>query len=252
MRHWRARAKCAHMRAMPFVREDPANYAHLKRTIDRFLSGFAMRTFFDVGANIGQTSTSIRQLYPDCEIVAFEPVPGTFDALQSNLAGDAKSRAVNIALGAQDGEATMVVKGTSPVNRVVAVPKLDADTVTVKVRRGDDFCTEASIDAISYLKIDTEGHDMEVLRGFETMLARQAVEMVEVEAGLYPGNKRHVPFEQFKAHLEPLNYLLFAIREITHEYSGRANLRRCNMVFASSRLLDANPRERRKRQAQTD
>jgi hypothetical protein len=128
------------------------------------------------------------------------------------------------------------------MNRIVEPGDRARHLATVPIRRGEAFCIEQKIDAIDYLKIDTEGHDRAVLTGFDAMLKRHAVAMVEVEAGLHPENRRHVPFEEFKAHLEPLGYRLFDIREIASERSGRPNLRRCNMVFASTSLLEANPR----------
>ncbi len=230
---------------MPFPRPDPVNFAQVKKRIDQYLPAFAMRTYFDVGANVGQSSASIRFLYPETNIYAFEPVAETFGALESNLAGHAPFRAFNLALGAADGEATMLVHGTQPINRIITAPKLRPNMAVVKIRRGDDFCSENGVTEISYLKIDTEGHDLEVLRGFQAMLAAQTVDLLEVEAGLNPGNTRHVAFEALKAHLERLNYYLFWLREFAQEYVGRPALRRCNMVFASAKLLDANPRKPR-------
>jgi FkbM family methyltransferase len=225
------------------MNEDPAHYELLKRRIGQLLPNFTMRTFFDVGANVGQTAVSVRHNFPEAAILAFEPIKATFEQLSGNFTGDASFRCWNLAFGVADGEATMIAKGTGVLNRIVpSGAEAKKNTTVVPVRSGDSFCAETGVPEISYLKIDTEGHDFEVLRGFAGMLARQAVELLEVEAGLHPGNTRHVPFERFKAHLEPLGYLLFMLREPTSEYVGRPNLRRCNMVFASTQVLDANPR----------
>ena len=46
---------------------------------------------------------------------------------------------------------------------------------------GDSFCRRRGIDHIDLLKIDTEGHDLEVLRGFAQMLTSQAIDVVQFE-----------------------------------------------------------------------
>jgi hypothetical protein len=49
---------------------------------------------------------------------------------------------------------------------------------------GDSFCEEHGIERIDFLKIDTEGLDLRVLRGFDRMLGSGAVEVVQFEYGL--------------------------------------------------------------------
>lgn len=49
--------------------------------------------------------------------------------------------------------------------------------------RGDDYCAEHSIDHIDLLKIDAEGTDHLVLKGFERLLEARAVEAVQFEYG---------------------------------------------------------------------
>lgn len=102
----------------------------------------------------------------------------------------------------------------------------------------DEFCASSRIERVSYLKIDTEGGDLEVLRGGERMLKGQRIDLVEVEAGMNAGNKRHVPFEALKGYLEARDYLLFAIYEQMHEWiTGEPHLRRTNPAFVSRRMI---------------
>ena len=95
--------------------------------------------------------------------------------------------------------------------------------------------------AIGLLKIDAEGHDLEVLYGFERMLKEMRVDLVEAEVGMNPENRRHVPFEAVKRYLEHRGYRLFLIYKQRREtpFGRGAMLRRCNVVFASAKLLDA-------------
>jgi hypothetical protein len=57
--------------------------------------------------------------------------------------------------------------------------QLTCDAVT-----GDAYCAEHGIRRIDLLKIDTEGLDLRVLRGFDHMLASGAVDVVQFEYGL--------------------------------------------------------------------
>jgi hypothetical protein len=47
--------------------------------------------------------------------------------------------------------------------------------------RGDDYFHERGVDRIGFLKVDTEGHDYKVLKGFSGMIARGSVDMIQFE-----------------------------------------------------------------------
>lgn len=57
----------------------------------------------------------------------------------------------------------------------------DGDAVEVDVRTVDGFCIENNIENIDLLKVDTEGNDMNVLLGAETMLSFNRVKVIQFE-----------------------------------------------------------------------
>jgi hypothetical protein len=70
------------------------------------------------------------------------------------------------------------------------------------------------------------------------MLAARQIDFVEVEAGMNSGNKRHVPFDDLRTHLENLDYYLFGFYEQMHEWVTREpHLRRTNPVFISGSVV---------------
>jgi len=73
----------------------------------------------------------------------------------------------------------------------------------------DSFCKEYGIKHINYLKIDTEGYDLNVLKGADRLYSNKAVDFIEVEAGMNPRNKYHVSFIDLKSFLEAKGYLMF-------------------------------------------
>ncbi len=155
--------------------------------IERLSARFAMpvRSIFDVGANVGQTAIACRAAFPDARITCFEPVPETFAALQPAIAPLGRTVAHNLALSDRRGEATIRTYDSS----LVASLEPDAPftkgrasrEMTVELDTLDHFCEAEGIAHVDLLKIDTEGHDIAVLRGAEGMLSSGRVGFVLTE-----------------------------------------------------------------------
>ncbi|NEY89848.1 FkbM family methyltransferase [Tabrizicola oligotrophica] len=219
-------------------RPPPASPAQL---IARRLPDWRADVVFDVGANVGQSAREFAQGWPDARIHSFEPVPRSFARLCEATRDLSLVTAHNLGLGRHSGAAEMTDLANSVQNRIVAEPAAAAEattTQTVQILRGADFCDSHGIRRISYLKIDTEGHDLEVLKGFGALL--KWVDFVQVEAGMNPYNKTHVPFEALSSFLTRRGFLLFYLFEQMMEFKlgGRPVLRRCNPVFINDRLVD--------------
>jgi FkbM family methyltransferase len=186
---------------------------------------------FDVGANIGQSAVKFRRRFRSARIHCFEP--------SADSAHRIRARGLNgvevheIALGSATATARLA-SGHDP-----AIFHLSAEgDVEIEVETIDSFCSARSIDHIGFIKIDTEGHDLEVLRGAAGMLAAGRISAVQVEAGLNPENHLHVPFEHLKAYLEGHGYRLFGIYDQVNEWPTRQpHLRRANPLFIAPEVL---------------
>jgi hypothetical protein len=55
--------------------------------------------------------------------------------------------------------------------------------VSARITTGDQFCAQHGFDRIDFLKLDVEGSEYEVLRGFESMLSLGAVDVLQFEYG---------------------------------------------------------------------
>ena len=111
----------------------------------------------------------------------------------------------------------------------------------VDLKTIDDFCEEQGIAHVGFLKMDTEGSDLDVLRGAENILRNQDVDIVQVEAGTNQQNRYHVHLEHFSRFLEERDYHLFGIYDQMNEWiAGGPNLRRVNPIFISGRVVKSN------------
>lgn len=145
---------------------------------------------FDVGANIGEWSSAMSaQLGPSAAIHAFEPNPvaaARFRETARSLAGIR----LNV-FGLSDVAATleMDVSGHRSQKSTVAEGQGrllnkavdDYRRISAEFVTGDSYCRERGIDAIDFLKIDTEGHDLRVLKGFSGMLSGGRIAAIQFE-----------------------------------------------------------------------
>jgi FkbM family methyltransferase len=220
----------------------------LCQDISNDLPAFHADVVFDVGANVGQSVSMFLRCFPRSRIYCFEPAGDTFRLLQENLRGNERVHSFQLALGASKGKGRLLLIGPPETFRLLdpsedASPNDDPNVEEVDVETLDEFCRDSKINQISYLKIDSEGGDLAVLTGAETMLSESRIELVQVEAGMNSRNERHVPFEVLKGFLESKGYLLFGIYEQVREWPTKEpHLRRTNPVFISERTIRANRR----------
>jgi FkbM family methyltransferase len=147
----------------------------------------SVRTFFDVGANDGRTSLKAAKQFSEARVFAFEPHPETFLILTEAIKDHKAIDPVQTALGAEAGNRVMHTYERSLINSLVPNARfpvrfgLQSSPITVECSTVDLFCAERKIEKIDVLKIDTEGFDLEVLKGAAAMLERGAVSFVYFE-----------------------------------------------------------------------
>lgn len=136
------------------------------------------RNALDIGANTGDVSEHLLQ--SGYEVYAFEPFSPVFDKLKHRLNDTVGFHPFQVAIGAQDGTANLHIAtdlsgsgkyGNSDLfSSLFPHSMLDdlkfTDTVQVQVRSLDSLHQASEIPPdIGLLKIDTEGADLEVIRG---------------------------------------------------------------------------------------
>lgn len=128
--------------------------------------------FVDVGANAGAFAVLAAGL--GCRVVALEPVPQTFRRLLENVELNRNLGpivAMNVAAGASPGILRMST-GFGTGNHVLK-PDEDVPCVEVAVVMLDEAIP--TFDAPTFVKIDVEGHEWEVIQGAIALLRSDAL-----------------------------------------------------------------------------
>ena len=145
---------------------------------------------FDVGANKGDYAKMLKSKFPDAEIHCFEPGPQAFKQLISNT-NELKINLHNVAVGSSNGTITLVKSSNDDDGAMLTAYK-DAMTdiftfagepdqqISCDMICLDDFCKDA-VKEIDFLKIDVEGHELEVLKGAAKMIASNKIKIIQYE-----------------------------------------------------------------------
>jgi FkbM family methyltransferase len=187
--------------------------------------------FFDVGANEGQTILEMTRDFPGATIHSFEPSPKTYRGLANQFGSRSNIKLHNLALGDQPGEFPFTVCSDWSVNDSLLNPAWSSltNTVTVSVATLDQFCQQQAIERIDWLKIDTQGYDLRVLQGAQSLLASGRIHLVSAEAmfnQMYEGQPSLCDLLQFMA---GCNYRVNGFYE--QEYINN-KLSYCNVLWA--------------------
>jgi FkbM family methyltransferase len=122
----------------------------------------------DIGANVGFHALFFgKQVAPDGKVYAFEPALQSFEALRQHVAMNGQTalvHPVHAAVGDRPGTLSFVADGVQGSNHVAPAGAPPAATVTVPCVTVDGFCEERGIHP-TVMKIDTEGFELQVLRG---------------------------------------------------------------------------------------
>jgi FkbM family methyltransferase len=148
------------------------------------------RLVFDVGSHTGGWAESALAINPKLEIHCFEVSVETHRLMIERtprlpvianafgLGAQAETRTL-YSFGAGNNanslyhRSGMAARGFPPQSQIE----------TVRLDTADDYCARHGILAIDFMKIDTEGHELDVLHGARGLLAEQAIGAVQFEYG---------------------------------------------------------------------
>ena len=167
-----------------FDSQEPGHDPFLDMT--RLLSRVARPMVLDVGANVGQSIAQFREAFPRAVIHSFEPSPTTYAELKRRNQDVADVNLWNSGVGATTGSLSFLVNSDPYMSSFLA-PGPTAwgqvvQTPVVPVITLDDFTAREAIERVHVLKSDTQGYDLEVLKGCKKLFAEKRVDLVYYEA----------------------------------------------------------------------
>lgn len=230
---------------------------HMAREhVARLLRKLGVELVLDVGANGGQFGASLRAAGFRGRIVSFEPVPIAFARLEARCGRDPLWSAMPYALGREHGSARIHLTGSTLLSSFHAPTDFARATFgegarvrcseTVPVRTLEELMPtlglEVGLEAPSrriFLKLDTQGHDLEVVAGAGRALrAVVALQSELAVSALYEG----VP--DYLEALARYRELGFEVTGFFPIFSDRRALviRELDAVLARRELCEADPR----------
>ena len=165
----------------------------------------------DVGANIGQTLETFLGWWPSAHCLSLEPLPDAFVELQGIVSKySGRAEAINCGVGSKTGKLSLNGSKTQSTNSTFRNFNKDAETLlahrglratpsSLELGADDSYSVEVSVETLNdvltssenksatwfrgngvdILKIDTQGWELEVLRGANEILKQSKVVLTE-------------------------------------------------------------------------
>lgn len=202
-------------------------------------------TILDIGANIGLVAIPLAartrsRAGAEPHVMAFEALSSNHEALVWNVReNDLESamRTLPIALGAERKRVKIQIEGDDPARTGTAniLPaRFKFKEIDLEVHSLDDLWRDRMIpDDVTLIKIDTDGYDLEVLRGARRLLAQQRP-ACHVELNLHCLGWHNQTLEDVLGFVEGIGYELLSQ---TGYNSGRFIPYRRGMPFFDNALL---------------
>ena len=181
-------------RAVNYVKRRPMVARNSKfRTspFDNLPRSFEAKYILDIGANVGDVSLAALNSYRESKVICFEPVQKTYDTLKDRLSpfGD-RVQLHKLALSNTTGTGEINITtfhGANSIEPQASSHKESNPFVremgkeSIELVRLDDYCVHFPCERIDVMKIDVEGHELDVLKGgIQFISSRVDIIIIEV------------------------------------------------------------------------
>lgn len=202
---------------------------------------------FDVGANCGIMSLQFARMVPQGKVYCFEPTHYAYSKLLRNLqlnpdlaarvvavqtfVSCSSSRTAEIRAYASWKVGGRAAEDRHPVHGGTAKSADGVASVSL-----DDFCRQNNIERVDFIKIDTDGHELEVLKGAEQIIRRFRPPVI-FEVGIYLTEEREIGFGDYLEFFGAVNYSLVDSKNLWKidacNYGRRIPLKRTIDILAA-------------------
>jgi FkbM family methyltransferase len=214
---------------------------------DGIPSNVNAKWILDVGANVGDVAVAALKSYPEAQVICFEPVGGTFKSLTQRLEPfNERVLLHNFALSDKEEESEINITTFSGANSISPQAKFhqDCNPHVRELRKEkiqlvclDDFASNFSSQKIDIMKIDVEGHELNVLKGGLNFISNN-VDVIIIEVSLMRDQSwdNQAIFEIF-AFLKDAGFCLINIMDLHRAVDSAMMLVQMDCVFRHKRKM---------------
>jgi FkbM family methyltransferase len=158
--------------------QDPTYFADFRSLVSEYVNPGDVA--IDIGAHVGITAAMLRNGVGDAgRVYAFEPTPSLYALLEDNVRANELGNVhpLQIALSSSTGTTNFFVSHThSGYNSMSSSNAMaftndpaDVESISVETSTLDDFLADRAVEP-SFIKIDTQGAEFEILKGARKFL----------------------------------------------------------------------------------
>lgn len=188
-------------------------------THNKYLNIKDSEIVFDIGANFGIMSLQFAKVASKAKVYSFEPTHYALNRFKKNLSLNPELAKriipVNTFISAKT-ETNADIKAFSswkvdandssenlhPVHLGTAKGTEGVGSITL-----NDFCLQNNIPKIDFIKIDTDGHEYEILKGAKDVIFKFRPKII-FEIGIYVMEEKGIDFSFYANYFGALNYKL--------------------------------------------
>ena len=178
-----------------------------------------INVIIDIGANIGQYGSEMRNLGFKGEIISFEPIKEAYQKLEKIASKDKNWKTYNFSIGERDGQTDINIAQNSVSSSLLKnLPQLTESEPKaryikkekVEIRKLDSLLDELNIvNKNVYLKIDTQGYEEMVILGAEKTL--NFIKGIQIEMAFNPSYEGAITYKEMKSKLKNIGFNLHAL-----------------------------------------
>jgi FkbM family methyltransferase len=210
---------------MNSLEKDRALIGHRQTLTTLAARGWLPRAIVDVGASDGKWTRLALSVFPNCDYLLVEPLTEHEEALSQLSKEYGRVRIVQCAAGREDGLRSLAVAtdldGSSLVwthgGTLREIPVIPLSTLIA----------QAGLTAVSLIKVDVQGFELEVLGGLERW---EALELLILEASVFRFSPHSPLIEELIDELRPRGFRLIEVVDVIRRPLDNA-MAQCDLLF---------------------